>query len=134
MVIWDYWKKGFDAWESSTANLLEEVLKSPVVLEPSGTMLTALMKAKALSDRTVAQGWAAIGLPTRIDQERSLHALNQLQGRLTDLEDKIVDLETELSEARRAAPTPLDAPRREADAANHPRREADAVNHPRRAR
>ena len=45
MMLWDQWKKGFDAWESKTAVYMEQVLKSPVVLEPMGQMLTATMKA-----------------------------------------------------------------------------------------
>lgn len=94
MFGWDAWKKGFDAWEASTAQYLEQVLKSPSVLTPSGAMLTAAMKTRAASDKAVEAWWAAMGLPTRRDQERTLHALNQLQSRL-------IDLEEQLAEARR---------------------------------
>lgn len=89
MFGWDQWKRGFDAWESATAKLMEQVMKSPLVLGPSGTLLTAAMKAKAASDRAVAEWWGAIGLPTKRDQERTLHALNQLQSRLLDLEEQL---------------------------------------------
>ena len=93
MDMWNVWKKGFDAWEASTAQLFEQVMKSPLVLEPSGAMLTAAMKAKAASDKAVSQWWGAWGLPTRRDQERAMHALNQLQSRLYDLEEKLEDLD-----------------------------------------
>jgi len=93
MMLWDQWKKGFDLWEARTAELMEKVLKSPSVLQPMGNLLTATMKAKAASDKAVAQWWAAVGLPTRRDQERTLHALNQLGSRLIDLEDKLAALE-----------------------------------------
>jgi len=93
MDMWDVWKKGFDAWEASTAQLMEQVMKSPMVLEPSGAMLTAAMKAKAAGDKAVAQWWGAWGLPTRRDQERAMHSLNQLQSRLYDLEEKLEDIE-----------------------------------------
>ena len=33
-----------------------------------------------------------MGVPTRHDQERSLHALNQIQSRLADLEDKLAEV------------------------------------------
>ena len=36
MLGWDMWKKGFDAWESATARYMEQVLKNPLVLGPSG--------------------------------------------------------------------------------------------------
>ena len=90
-AVWDTWKKGFDAWEGATAKYFESVLKSPLVLEPAGAALTAAMKAKTARDKAIAQAWAALGLPTRRDQERILHALNQIQSRLLDLEEKLED-------------------------------------------
>lgn len=89
MMLWDMWKKGFDAWENATAQYLEVWLKSPAVLAPSGAMLSAVMRAKAQGDRAVAAAWGSLGLPTRRDQERTLHLLNQIQSRLNDLEEKI---------------------------------------------
>jgi hypothetical protein len=93
MMMWDLWKKGFDSWENTTAKYLEGVMKSPLVLTPAGALLTATMKAKAASDKAVAQTWAAFGLATRRDQERTLHALNQIQSRLLDLEEKLDEQE-----------------------------------------
>ncbi|HEY3355566.1 MAG TPA: hypothetical protein VGQ83_20110 [Polyangia bacterium] len=93
MLIWDMWKKGFDAWESATARLMEEWLKSPLVLEPSGKLLSATMKMKAASADAAANMWGSLGLPTKRDQERALHAINQIQSRLMDLEEKLADRE-----------------------------------------
>jgi hypothetical protein len=93
MLGWDMWKKGFDAWESATARYMEQVLKNPLVLGPSGAMLTATMKAKAATDKAAAGWWGMMGLPTKRDQERTLHALNQLQSRLMDLEEKLAERE-----------------------------------------
>jgi len=45
--MWDQWKKGFYAWESTTAEYMESVLKNPAVLGPSGHMLSGAMKARA---------------------------------------------------------------------------------------
>jgi hypothetical protein len=89
--MWEMWKKGFDAWENATAPLFEQWLKSPLVLGPSGMLLTAAMKAKAASDKAVAAWWGAVGLPTKRDQERTLHTLNQLESRLLDLEEQLAD-------------------------------------------
>jgi len=90
-MVWDMWKKGFDAWEQTTARYLEGVLKSPLVLQPAGTLLTAAMKTKATADRAMATWWGLWGLPTKRDQERALHTLNQLESRLIDLEERIGD-------------------------------------------
>ena len=87
--MWDLWKKGFDAWEDSTAKYLEQWLKSPLVLMPSGAMLTAMMKTKAAAEQAKAKLWGELGLPTKRDQERTLHLLNQLHSRILDLEEKL---------------------------------------------
>ena len=94
MMAWDLWKKGFDAWESATANYAEQVLRSPAVLTPAGPLSTAAMKTKAATDKLADAWWSAWGLPTRRDQERSLHALNQIQSRLADLEEQLAELKS----------------------------------------
>ena len=92
MMIWDQWKKGFDTWEQKTADMFESVLKQPSVLAPMGGLLTLSMKAKAKTERAAAQWWGALGLPTKREQERTLHALNQIQSRLIDLEERLAEL------------------------------------------
>lgn len=91
-MIWDMWKKGFNTWEATTAKYLEDVMRNPIVLGPAGQLMTTAMKAKAKSDQTVADWWGTVGLPTKRDQERTLHALNQMQSRILDLEEKIDEL------------------------------------------
>lgn len=90
-MIWETWKRGFDVWEAKTAEFFEAVLRNPKVLEPAGAMLTASMKVKAATDEAMATWWRSWGLPTRRDQERTLHALNQLNSRLLDLEERLAD-------------------------------------------
>jgi hypothetical protein len=86
---YDAFKQSFDVWEKSTSAWFETVLKSPAVLEPAGLALTAMMKTKAMSDQMMALWWGSLGLPTKRDQERALHALNELESRLLDLEDQL---------------------------------------------
>lgn len=88
-MIWDLWKQGFTAWEQATAQYVERVMSNPSVLNPAGAMLSAAMKTKAGADKALASCWTLLGLPTRRDQERSLHLLNQLESRLADLEEKL---------------------------------------------
>jgi hypothetical protein len=91
MVGWDSFKKYFNAWEGQTSKVAETVMRSPLVLEPAGSFLSAAMKTKAASDKLLAAAWGAVGLPTKRDQERTLHALNQIQSRLLDLEEKLAE-------------------------------------------
>ncbi len=90
--MWEVWKKAFYAWESTTAEYAEEVLRSPAVLKPSGTMLTLAMKMRAANQKAVATWLGAMGMPTKRDQERMLHTVNQLQSQLYDLEEKLEEL------------------------------------------
>jgi hypothetical protein len=99
--MWDQWKKGFYAWENATAQYMEQVLKNPAVLGPSGQLLSGAMKARAKGEQALAQFWGGWGLPTKRDQERSLHALNQIQSTLIDLEERLTDLEARLDEKPR---------------------------------
>ncbi|GAC1352338.1 MAG: hypothetical protein NVSMB1_14220 [Polyangiales bacterium] len=89
VALWDFWKKGFDSWEDATARYLEQVLKSPLLLGPSGAFLTMMMKAKSKTDLAKAKMWGDLGLPTKRDQERALHLLNEMQSRLFDLEERL---------------------------------------------
>jgi hypothetical protein len=88
-MIWQTWKKGFDAWENATAKYLEQAMKSPLLLGPSGILLGSAMKAKAAYEKAASQWVASMGFATKRDQERSLHALNQLESRLLDLEERL---------------------------------------------
>jgi hypothetical protein len=91
MMTWDSWKKSFDVWENETAKFLEVWMKSPMILGPSGSMLSQAMKAKSAYDKALSHLWSGIGLPTKRDQERILHALNQLESKLLDLEERLED-------------------------------------------
>jgi len=97
---WDFMKQAFFTWESGTAKYLEAVMKSPLVLEPAGACLSAMMKTKAMSDRVKAIAWGNAGVATKRDQERTLHAIHQLESRLIDLEERIVDLSRENARLR----------------------------------
>jgi hypothetical protein len=97
---WDRFKKGFDKWEAATAEVLERGLRSPKVLRPAGTMLTGSMRLKAAVDASLEAWWSAWRLPTRTDQERTLHTLHELQTQLFDLEEKLEDLRLEQNKQR----------------------------------
>lgn len=88
-MAWDLWKKSFDVWEDRTARLLEQVLKSRPVLDGSGLLLTTVLRLRAASDDAKARFWAELGLPTRRDQERTLHLLHRLEARLLELERRL---------------------------------------------
>ncbi len=109
MKPWQLWKQSFSTWEATTSRFLDKVMANPAVLNPAAGLLTAVTKAKAASNRAASQWWAMVGLPTRVDQERSLHKLNQLESRLLDLEEQL-SLAAPAAVARSAAATTTNAP------------------------
>ena len=100
MNPWELWKKSFDQWEETTAKYVEQWMKSPLVLGPGGAALSMAMKAKAQADKNMATFWGSLGLPTKRDQERTLHLLNQLQGKIIDLEEQLADARAEAAKLR----------------------------------
>lgn len=94
--MWEQWKKSFFAWESATADYMEQALKNPTVLGPTGHLLSGAMKARAAGEQALAQFWGGWGLPTKRDQERALHTLHQIHSKLLDLEERLEDLEARL--------------------------------------
>ncbi len=91
MNLWKTWKTAFDAWENTTAQMLDPFVRSATILEPVGFALSSAMKLKAMSDKVTAAWWGSLGLPTKRDQERALHKLNMLESRLLDLEEQLED-------------------------------------------
>ncbi len=101
MTLFEKWKKGFDAWEGRAAKWSSKVLESPAVLEPSGALLSAMMRRKARTDRMLSDVWSAVGLPNRRDQERTLRLLTVLERRVIDLEEKLEDARENERRARK---------------------------------
>lgn len=102
-MLWDMWKKGFYAWEDATSKYMEEWLKSPLLLGPSGMMLGSAMKAKAAYDKATATWIGNMGVATKRDQERTLHTLNMLESRLMDLEERLAEMNSASSKASSSA-------------------------------
>jgi hypothetical protein len=106
---WDDFKKRFDTWENLTAKAMEVGLKSRLFLGPTARALTAGLRAKANVDKITRTVVGLLGLPTKSDQERTLHAIHRLESRLIDLEEKLEDANA------RANAIVVEAPARESD-------------------
>lgn len=106
MKAWEKWKSAFDKWEAATAKLLERAMQSPTLLVPTGTALSTAMRVRAGMERAENAWWGSLGLPTKSDQERTLHALHELQSQLFDLEEKLAALEEQGETKRESAHSP----------------------------
>ena len=59
--------------------------------ESTGALKSVADNTKAASDKATATWWGTLGLPTKRDQERTLHAIHQLNSRVLDLEERLAE-------------------------------------------
>lgn len=83
--------KLYATWEKQTAAYFEKVLRNPGFLELSGNLMGAALRSKIVVDQFLMATWKSLLLPTKRDQERTLHLLNELHSRVNDLEDELTD-------------------------------------------
>ena len=84
-------RRSYERWDREATPLMETMLKNPFLTGTAGNVLNASARLVGMQRRVVSQWWSALGLPTRDDQERLLHAVHELQSRIIDLEDKLAE-------------------------------------------
>lgn len=89
MPINERFKRRFQTWEKATGAYLDEVLRSPSFTERMGAVLMQLVRAKKAARGLRGAAFGALGLPSRQEQERTLHALNEIRSKLLDLEERL---------------------------------------------
>lgn len=89
-------RQAFALWERTTSAYLGSLSRNPFFLGSAGSGLNALFSAKKLADDALTGFVSALGLATREDQERTLHLLHQIEG-------KLEDLQFELEQARQSS-------------------------------
>lgn len=82
-------RQTFNFWERSTAATMEGLVRNPAILTASGAWLDWLLTARKIADTGAAGVMATIGLANRRDQEKALHLLHKIEGRLEDLEHRL---------------------------------------------
>ena len=89
MSAWKLWKSGFDRWERTTSEYLDQALRSPALLAPTGSVLKVVMHTKSATAKLVGRGWNALGVTNREEQDVALHRINQLESQLLDLQEEL---------------------------------------------
>lgn len=82
-------KRRLDALEERVGHLVEAWVRDRRVLEPTAALLSGVLRSKHLLDRGLRRVWRGLGLPSRRDQERTLHLLYELESKLMDLEERL---------------------------------------------
>ncbi len=90
-------RQAFALWERTASAYFAALSRNPFFLGSTGSGLNALFSAKKVADDALTSFVSALGLATREDQERTLHLLHQIEGKLEDLEFELAE--------RRAAET-----------------------------
>lgn len=73
-------------WERTAAAYLEALTRNPLFLSTNANWLNGFLMFKKAADSGLRSLFSGLGLPTRHDQERTLHMLHQIAARLDDLE------------------------------------------------
>lgn len=84
-----WFKQAFNLWERTTSACFEELARNSTFLSANGAGLNSVLNFKKIADMSSQYYLSSIGLPTRRDQERTLHLLQQIEGRLDDLQFQI---------------------------------------------
>ena len=92
--------KLYSTWEKQTAAYFDKVLRNPGFLELSGNIMGAALRSKIVVDQLLMATWKSLLLPTKRDQERTLHLLNELHSRVNDLEDELTDQQSARDQKR----------------------------------
>lgn len=79
----------FSLWQRAASAYLESLAQSPLLLTSAGHWMGWAFTAKQWTDGALHSLLAAWGLATRRDQEKALHLLQQIEGRLDDLEFRL---------------------------------------------
>ncbi len=90
---WSLFEQTYRAWETAAAPLFESMLGSASTFAPAGKVLGLVTRAQRKQQRFLRDWWGGFGLATQQDQVRTLRAIDELQSRLIDLEEKLEDLE-----------------------------------------
>lgn len=76
----------FTPIEQAIDQYLGKLLAHPLLLQTVGTVLNFNSYRKVWLDRVLTAGWKTLRLPNRRDQERTLHLINELHYRISELE------------------------------------------------
>jgi hypothetical protein len=93
-----WFKQAFNVWERSTSAYFDALVRNSAFLTAGGASLSGALTFKKMADTSMQLLLSSMGLPIRRDQERTLHLLQQIEGRLDDLQ-------FQLEQARRAEKT-----------------------------
>jgi hypothetical protein len=82
-------RDSFAIWEKFIAQYGDQVLRSPLFLRVLGQNLEISLGLQETAQQNLLALWRAWGLPTRADQELSLHKLNRLQSQVDQLTRRV---------------------------------------------
>lgn len=85
----DLMQQTFQIWEQLMSQYMDALLRNQQFMDMTGKALEHSLQFKQQIDRMVEMAVANMQLPTRNDQDRSLSKLNELEGLLRDVNEKL---------------------------------------------
>jgi len=85
----------FNLWQKPTAEFWDAYLRSPLYLDLIGNSLEISLTTQKLAKDLAESWWEAWGIPTRGQQEKILHKLNELDTQVKRLARRVEKLTRE---------------------------------------
>jgi len=85
----EFVRQSYEFWEQLTLQYTEGLLRNQQFLDLTGKALENSLQFRQQIDRTVEATVAGMQLPTKSDMDRALHKLNEIEGLLRDLHEKV---------------------------------------------
>jgi hypothetical protein len=84
-----FMKQSFQFWEQLTLQYSEGLLRNRQFLDMTGKAIENSLQFQQQIDRLVETAVVNMQLPTKGDMDRALHKLNEIEGLLHDLHEKV---------------------------------------------
>ena len=88
----DHYKKFYETWEKSSAEMMENWVNSPLFAANMGKAVERSSELKKYFDEAVERTLKSMRFPTKNDVDRLHASINRLEEKVNDLTDKIEDL------------------------------------------
>ena len=82
-------KQNFQLWDLLMRQYAEGLLRNQQFLDATGRAVESTFQLRQQIDQLVEATLEQLQLPTRSDMDRALHKLNELEGQLRDLHEKV---------------------------------------------
>ena len=95
-------KSSFKGFEAQVENYLDRLFTNETFLSMMAMALNINSARKVFIKKTMHSLWKSMQLPNKVDQDRTIYMVNELQFRLAQMEERLMDMQKEKGEKNRS--------------------------------